>query len=149
MIAFLALFVSRAGGHLWAITCFALHQARSTLSDRDGLHHQQQLLLRNAPNSLTTSWMLLKLSWAWKNKTPHTVSRTIVLAVPAVTHLAAWSITGISSSQLTLSGDEVLVHSTSCGWMEGGSTTTNNMDWQDQMGVELTVGRWTAVKSLQ
>jgi hypothetical protein len=152
MIAFLALFVSIAGGHLWAIICFALHQVRSTLSDRDGLHHQQQALLRNAPNSSTASWMLLKLGWAWKNKTPYTVRRTIFLAVPAITHLAAVSIAGIFSSRLALSGDEVLIRSTSCGWMSVSTDNRTTMDSTELLDAEtagFAIGRWIAVKSLQ
>src|ERR1041384_6262129 len=68
LVAFLALFVSLAGGHFWSIICYAVFQTRSTIQPRSGQHHQQQAILRNYHSAPAALWRLLKSMWYWNGK---------------------------------------------------------------------------------
>lgn len=47
LTAFLGIFVTTAGAACWKLMSFALHQHRSLSVSQDGIHHQQQVILRN------------------------------------------------------------------------------------------------------
>lgn len=51
LIAFTASFVVFVGSRIWGIACLSLHRAYSTAEQRDALHHQRQVLLRNSSSS--------------------------------------------------------------------------------------------------
>lgn len=51
LIAFTASFVVFVGSRIWAIACLSLHRAYSTAKQRDALHHQRQVVLRNSSSS--------------------------------------------------------------------------------------------------
>src|ERR1700733_6334066 len=66
LVSFLTLFVSMSGDHLWSILCFIMHQMNSLSTHRDGLFHQQQLLLRNSESDKTTLYDLIKITVSWR-----------------------------------------------------------------------------------
>lgn len=51
LIAFTASFVVFVGSRIWAIACLSLHRTYSTAEQRDALHHQRQVVLRNSSSS--------------------------------------------------------------------------------------------------
>jgi hypothetical protein len=104
-----------AGSQLWSFICFVLHQVRSTREPRDGLHHQQQILLRNSASQNSTLIELLKVGWFWKSHAKGGIWRSIPLIILAVTHTLAFALAGLFSSRVATTSDEVLVRSSYCG----------------------------------
>ena len=115
LVAFLALYVRMAGSQLWSLLCFALHQMRSTRSPQDGLHHQQQVLLRNSTSQNQTLLELLKISWFWRKNAKQAPSRCLPLVFLAVMHSIFFALAGLFSSRVASVSDEVLVRSSYCG----------------------------------
>lgn len=116
LVSFLALYVRLVGNQLWSLLCFVIHQIRSTRKPKDGLHHQQQVLLRNSASQNHTLLELLKLSWFWKNSTNKVVQRCLPLATLAILHSCTFALAGLFAYRATFStADEVLVRSPSCG----------------------------------
>ena len=151
LISFLALFVGIVGNHLWGIICFILHQSLSTSDDRDGLHHQFQVLLRNSSNGASFLWMMAKLAITWRRRARH-VKRTWLLSVPATAYVAVIALAAVFSSVVTLAGDEVLARGSACGWMGLEDTSLSNLttsEASDDAIVGWSVGRWQALKALE
>ena len=115
LIAFLALFVKVAGNYSWDLICYIIFQVQSTLKPRSVLHHQQQALLRTRLSDTKTAVALLRLYWAWKGKTPESMSRTIPLALAAIFHVTAFIICGIFSSKVAQAHSIVLLLNGTCG----------------------------------
>ena len=116
LVAVLALFVTWAGSHVWGITCFVLHQCRSTFDERDGLHYQQQAILRNEFTELSVVWRLLEVASAWKTSTTGVSRRSIPLLFIALLHVAGFYAASIFSSRVTTTDGEVLIKNDVCGW---------------------------------
>lgn len=66
LTAFLGIFVTTAGAACWKIMSFALHQHRSLRISQDGIHHQQQAILRNTGSPSKASLELAHLAWSWR-----------------------------------------------------------------------------------
>lgn len=69
LTAFLGIFVTAAGAACWRIMSFALHQHRSLRVSQDGIHHQQQAILRNTESPSGASLELARLAWSWRVRT--------------------------------------------------------------------------------
>lgn len=124
-MSFLALYVRLAGSQLWGLLCFAIHQMRSTREARDGLHHQQQVLLRNSATQNHTLLELLKIGWSWKKNAYRGFWRCLPLAFLAVTHTCAFALAGLFAYRATFSTeDEVLARSRFCGDLQYSSDWT-------------------------
>src|SRR4051794_20253796 len=65
LTAFIATFVTIVGAGLWKIICYTSHQLRSTPTPQDGLHHQQQVILKNSTGPAGTAWLFLQQTWCW------------------------------------------------------------------------------------
>jgi hypothetical protein len=116
LVAFLAIFISVAGGSLWRILAFIIHQQRVTKISRDGLHYQQQAILRNAATPGVASWQLLRLISPWRKISNRPIWRSIPLIVAALFNLSVFFTAGILVAEVTKSsGSEVLVRSSNCG----------------------------------
>ena len=84
LISTLAVFVTMAGGQLWTILRFSLHQLRATPQSRTTtmLHKQQQVVLRNAATDLTTLRLFFCLLWSWRKNSRNSLSSSLpVMAV--------------------------------------------------------------------
>lgn len=66
LTAFLGIFVTTAGAACWKIMSFALHQHRSLRVSQDGIHHQQQAILRNTESPSKASVELAHVAWSWR-----------------------------------------------------------------------------------
>ena len=119
LIAFTALFVSIAGGHLWTTFCYLVFQWRSVNEPPDGLYHQQQAILRNASSDSTALWDLLKVSWHWRRSAKRPFLRSIGLVLAALASSVGFIIAGIFSSSITSANSEVLLRGDICGvWLD-------------------------------
>ena len=116
LIAFIALFVSITGSLLWRIICLALHRILSTSISSDGLYHQRQAVLRNSSSSASGVWDLLTLGWYWRAKSNRAYRRVLPLCTLAACIASTFAVCGIFSSRISsLTGNEVLISSSSCG----------------------------------
>lgn len=84
LTAFLAMFVTAAGAASWKIMSFALHQHRSPRDPQDGVHHQQQAILRNTDSPFGASLELAKLFWYWRKLALRPFLRTLPLVALAL-----------------------------------------------------------------
>jgi hypothetical protein len=115
-IAFIALFVSLVGGHLWATVAFVASLTRSTTEPQDALYHQQQAVLRNSDSPARVTEGMLKLFWAWKGSARKTRSRTLSFVSFGLFYIAAFAVAGIFSSKISSTDSEVLLVPTpDCG----------------------------------
>lgn len=117
LVSFLTLFVRWSGTNLWSILAFGLHQWRSTPERRDGLFHQQQVLLRNSVSDIRTLWMLIQLSWRWHGRVPRPLLRGRELAVPTAISATSIAAAAFFSSRIIGASDHVLSQDTKCGWL--------------------------------
>lgn len=120
LIAFIAFYVGIVATRLWRIICFVIHLLYSTSSPRDGLHHQRQVLLRNAPgpDSTLVSSIHLILSWrrqpssrTWRRLLPTAVLSTICTCGFALA-------TGLSSRIAPANRSQVLFNREFCGYVD-------------------------------
>jgi hypothetical protein len=116
LVAFLAIFVSVAGGSLWRIIAFVLHQRRVAKGPRDGLHYQQQVILRNAATPGVASWQLLWLVPSWRTISRRPLWKSLPVVLLALLNLLAFFSAGVLVAEVTrTAGSEVLVRSANCG----------------------------------
>ena len=116
LIAFLAIFVSVAGGAFWRIVSYIIHQSRAKLAYQDGLHHQQQAIFRNASSPGSASWQLGQLMVNWWDSARRPAWRILPLAFLALTNLILFALAGIFSAEVTkAAGNETLIVSPNCG----------------------------------
>ncbi|KAF2727228.1 hypothetical protein EJ04DRAFT_595491 [Polyplosphaeria fusca] len=116
LVAFLAIFVSVAGGSLWRILAFTIHQHQSSRAPRDGLHYQQQAILRNAATPGAASWQFFWLIPLWTKVARRPFLRLLPLIAIAFFNLAVFFAVGILVAEVTRTiGSEVLIRSSNCG----------------------------------
>ena len=118
LTAFLALFVTVVGTRFWRIGCFFIHRHFSSEHARDALCHQQQAILRNAANSTSGLWALLRACWAWRRNGLAPYRRFLPSAVFAILTFMVFAVATIFSSEVTTSmGQEALLRSSNCGFL--------------------------------
>lgn len=117
LIAMLALFVTLAGGQLWTIIRYTLHQIRASDKSRtlNMLHNQQQVVLRNVTSDLATARLLLNLGWSWPKNAVNPFQRGTGMVLLAVTHFIFFLVAGTFSARLANAGPTVLSRSPYCG----------------------------------
>ncbi|KAI9716556.1 MAG: hypothetical protein M1812_005287 [Candelaria pacifica] len=127
LTAFLALFVAVAGSQLWRILSFIVHQARASRDSRDGLHHQQQAILRNTGSAIGAAYEFSRLITPWWKHTRHSFWRSFPLVLLALTNLTFFGAAGILSAEVTkAAGNETLIMSPNCGFWHSGDVTAGN-----------------------
>jgi hypothetical protein len=102
----LALFVTVAGGQLWTIIRFTVHQLRASgLSpDEDELHFEQQLILRNAATDLHTMRLMTQLAWTSRHRMSRAFYYPVSIAALAVIHYIIFLAAGTLSNNLVNAG---------------------------------------------
>ena len=104
------------GGQSWNIICFAAHQLRTTTQARDGMHHQQQAVLRNNTSDISTLWQFIKIGWAWRSIPWRSIRRSLPPILIGIVHLLSFGAASILASYITSAGNQVLVaRSPTCG----------------------------------
>ncbi|KAE9371335.1 hypothetical protein N431DRAFT_483888 [Stipitochalara longipes BDJ] len=116
LIAILALFVSLSGGQSWSILSFLAHQVCTTKASRDGLWHQQQAVLRNNRSDVSSVWQLMRISWAWRQVSVHSIRRSLGLILLGLLHLGLFFATGALIPYIVAVDNQVLLGSSPyCG----------------------------------
>jgi hypothetical protein len=128
LTSFLAVLVTLTGNCFWKIARFLAHQSYSSEDSQDALYHQRQAILRNTESSVSGFWRLLRVWWAWhkqENKDPF--RRTIAPVALGASIAVVFVVASILSSQVANSmGNEVLLSSPYCGWLNESSHRGNN-----------------------
>jgi len=142
VVALLAVITTFGATHLWNLIVFFCHQmrARGHASDprlADGLHRQQQALLRTQPTSsaLVSEW--LKLWWAWRRRVKRPFLRSLPQLLLGILFTIATLAVSLSTSYIVsgVDGVQVLVQSPLCGPTEtiferkNGSTNPAGADY--------------------
>ncbi|KAF1977635.1 hypothetical protein BU23DRAFT_527175 [Bimuria novae-zelandiae CBS 107.79] len=123
LIAFIALYVSTSGRSFWRVSCFLLHRLFSSHVPMDGLHHQRQVILRNA-DTAAQGMMTLIYALKWRRKASRPFRRVLPVLVYAVIIFAAFTASGLFSSQITTNtANEVLLTGKNCGILYRGAAT--------------------------
>ena len=142
LIAFLAFYVGLASSSFWRITCFAIHQMLSSDRVEDGLYHQRQAVLRNSATDITGLWHSLQVNWFWRHKADTTFKRMLPLVALCFVNIAIFGVAGVFSSQVSsAAGNEVLVSSPNCGYLNymADNTTAYYNRWFAPYRTETTV----------
>ncbi|KAI1753852.1 hypothetical protein F4782DRAFT_545630 [Xylaria castorea] len=109
IIAFMTIFVAFVASRLWNIICIVLHRVCSTTESRDTLHHQRQVILRNAssPGSGLSAFLCLLLAWRGTSIRRHLRLWPMIILASAC--LLGFMLSGsIFSAISTISGNGVL-----------------------------------------
>jgi hypothetical protein len=93
LIAFIALYVSISGRSFWRLSCFFMHRWFSSYVPADALHHQRQVILRNA-DTAGQAMITLLYAFKWRKKAPRTFRRIGAVLVYAVIVWAAFTASG-------------------------------------------------------
>jgi hypothetical protein len=114
-VAFLALFVRIAGGHIFGILSYLIFRWRSTLLPSDAIHFQLQAILRNANSDARAMFEFLMVGLSWRNRCSKPLLRPLSLALFALINIAAFAAAGIFSSRVASSNGDVLLRKSLCG----------------------------------
>lgn len=101
LIAFLALFVSAAGGSFWRITRYILHLSFSTESGSDGVYHQRQAILRNDQLASDAAMNLISARFAWRNRANNLNRKLLSVAALALLISATFMASGTQFSDIS------------------------------------------------
>lgn len=117
LISFVATFVTIVGAQLWRVISFLIHQVRSTNGPRDGLHHQQQAIFRNASTPGGAAWSFLLQTWYWRGRASHSALRTLPWTIFGILYLILFGVLATFSSQVSkAAGSARLIHGDNCGY---------------------------------
>lgn len=95
LVAFIALYVSTSGRSFWRVSCFLLHRMFSSHAPMDGLHHQRQVILRNA-DTAAQGLMTLLYTLKWRRKASRPLRRILPVLLYAFIIWAAFTASGKS-----------------------------------------------------
>ena len=131
-VSFVTLLIAVAGAHLWSLMALTLHQLRSTTLPRDGLYHQEQVLLANTTSSSSAAWTLLIMLWKWRSSARRPVWRSSYLFIVAVAHFLGVSSAGIAISRWLRVENLVLGTGKKCGFVQPSWSFSQTLDSQQQ-----------------
>lgn len=137
LTAFLAIFVSFAGGMFWRITSFVLHQVWATNPDQghDILHHRRQVILRNS-GAGAAAWSLLMLGFGRHGS----ILRSLPVAIVPATVLILFGISNIFTSYVTkFPGNSTIILGPHCG-----DVAFNTSDATDGLTSAIMLGKGLA-----
>jgi hypothetical protein len=121
--AFLAIYVTAAGGHFWKIFCYLSYQNQAGKMDfdEDKFRRKMQVILRNSAGPASALWefALLPLQRHGRDRTQRTTLNmqcTFFIFIAFVT-LSSFSAASVFSSQVTkVTGNSTLLYSKNCGY---------------------------------
>ena len=111
----LALFVTLAGGQLWTIIRFGLHQRRVSQKARhdDECQAHEQVVLRNTATDLHTMRLMAQVAWLSRSKPGTRFSYPLAIACLAILHYTFFLVAGTFSNKLVNPSSNKLVDPTS------------------------------------
>ncbi len=111
----MAFFVAFVGTRFWRIVCLGLHYFYSSTVENDGIYHQRQAFLRNAPNPEFALWMLTDIGFSWRRRAEKVWQRLLPVLVLAFCCLVGFTLaSGYSSHIATFTSSEVLLSGNTC-----------------------------------
>lgn len=115
LIALTAFFIPYVATRFWRICCFFLHRLHSTAKPKGAIHHQRQVLLRNATSMESAFIMLLSLIKSWGSRKHGKIGTLLPLLVFTSLIVIGFTVAGGYSSRIS-SGvcDEVLLNGNNC-----------------------------------
>lgn len=117
LLTFLTLYVTIAGTRFWIITAFLAHQQRASRRKHDGMHIQQQAILRNAATPTSAAISFLKISLRWRKIAKKPIWRSLPLLVLALLTLGTFRAASLLTAEVTkAAGNETLLHSPNCAY---------------------------------
>lgn len=127
--AFLVFFVTVVGTCLWHIVSYTCHQISASDRDRDGMHHQHQLLWRNTSSPAAAALTFAQSAFFWRNSTKRSWHRSMPLATLALIYILIFSAASVFSAEVTkAAGPDRLILSDNCGiWAMDGETQESLM----------------------
>lgn len=145
----LVVFINLVSSQAWSIVRFLFHQSRATNRPRDGLHHQQQLALRNSSSHLQMLWLSFQFPARWSSQIgwKKSIGRSTVLLLVSVLSLACWSTVQIFLSLTwTTTGNQYLVNSNYCALAFSAVDTLSSSDFFSTIQSQLET---TSIDALQ
>jgi hypothetical protein len=145
LVSALATFITLIGARFWSIVAYIIHQIRATDSAADGVHHQHQVVYRNASSHLTAVWYIIRIGWAWRGRAGRLPSRTLLSLLPPLLTFVGFAIASIFSGKVThpaYATSKVLVQPQNCGFLE----------WNDafiKQNGSTSLTQWGAKLSIQ
>lgn len=116
LVAFSVILIGLGGTHLWGIICYTAHQLRATPVDEDDVHHQIQIVLRNASTGWNILSGLFKIAWSRRRTSSAVALRALPLVLMSIVYISALAAASLFSSRAIIASDAVLTRGTSCGW---------------------------------
>ena len=141
LIAVLALFVALAGGQLWTVIRFCLHQGCHPDALGESLQGAEQIILRNTSTDINTALELIRLLRTPRYRRKRSSASIIGVILLAIAHLTLFILAGTFSSNLTNAGQTVLSRSLYCGGFAAPyvSASQNNLNTSSVESYALSV----------
>ena len=131
VISFIAAFITIVGAQLWRILSYIVHQFRSSKNPQDGLHYQQQNILRNNSSPGGAAWLFLQQSWHWRGRTSALIIRTLPWTVLSLIYLVLFAVLATFSSEVSkAAGRARLLKEGNCGLWAAGEDPTSDLSVQ-------------------
>jgi hypothetical protein len=131
-----------------------LHQSRSTVTSRDGLFHQQQVILRNSITAPVALWDFFQSARTWKGKVDSPIRKSLSLLFITTFHIAFFATASLFSSRVTDTYTNLaLIRPGTCGFPVEIENPRNvhsvllNPDELLKLNVESILGRLAYTKS--
>jgi hypothetical protein len=125
LLTFLTLYVTIAGTRFWLIIAFLSHQQRASRRQHDGMHIQQQAILRNSGTPTSAATAFLKVALRWRKIAKKPVWRSLPLLLLAMVTLGLFRAASLLTAEITkAAGNETLLHSPNCAYWEPPTTST-------------------------
>ena len=121
LISTLATFITLVGSRFWVLLAFATHQLRSTEEEKDGLHHQHQVVYRNNSSTLAAAWAIFRISLSWRGRARSNWFRMLVWSLPPLISFFVFAAASIFSARVTApsyAGSQVRVVRRNCGFID-------------------------------
>jgi hypothetical protein len=110
--------VALVGTRFWRLVCLILHHIYSKDYPSDGVYHQRQVLLRNAPNPEATLGMIARMGLSWRHNAKQVWARLLPIFGLAMACLTGFILAGGFSSRVaTLVSSEVLLSGANCAFL--------------------------------
>ncbi|KAK8121693.1 hypothetical protein PG984_010363 [Apiospora sp. TS-2023a] len=119
LIAFTALFVPFVASRFWRMSALIFHQRYSTSNSPDGknsgdvIHHQRQILLRNASSPESALMSFFGLMMTWRRAEKRSWLRLLPVTLFISCSIVTFTVAGGFSSQISSAGD-VLLKGSNC-----------------------------------
>jgi hypothetical protein len=115
---FIALYIAFAGSMFWRLSSYILHQISSSDAERNTVHRQRQVILRNTGN-IAAIWALFTLPFR-RQQQQQNLQRSILVCLPytalALLCFVGFILAGLFSSRITTAvGPFVLARGSLCG----------------------------------